>query len=286
MSPKYGVPLTNEGWKGLPIRVGEFGLQGRLEGLVAADDALLVWSGGKSEVQLAAKTPEGNSRHRFIRYGGMIDLLPKGLVFDEVLWTGQASTCVSVALEADTIERMLGEKAAFQPDRLRLALNDPHVVDLVQRLREQAHLNEPWGTMYVEALSLTVASYIYGRYGSGIEVRVAPRTLSPSQAGLLVEFIEEHLAEAVSLMDLSALIGYSPDHFARLFKAKFGRPPHKYILERRIERAKALLADHRRSIADVAISCGFASQQHLNTAFKAQAGVSPGVYRKSRVAFG
>jgi AraC family transcriptional regulator len=286
VASKYGTPLTAEPWRGWPLRVGQFSPQGKLEGLVATDDALLVWSGGTTDVTLHARRGGGTESHRFVRHGGMIDLLPRGLVLEEVEWRGQASTCVSVNFDAPAIERLLGGAATFEPDAPRLALTDSHLVDLVQRLQAQAATGQPWGSLYVEGLSLTLASYLYARYGipssrtprGRRELESAPSSL-PSRR--LLAFIEEHLGSDIGIATLAELSGYSSDHFARLFKQGFGLSPYQYILQRRVERAKSLLRDRTHSITEVAMLCGFASQAHFHTTFKARTGVTPGVYRKS-----
>lgn len=277
---KYGVPLSPEPWRGWPLRVGQFAAAGKLEGLVAASDALLVWSGGTTDVTVHARAPGGTVRHRFVRRSGMIDLLPRGIVLEDVAWQGEPSVCVSVNFDAAAIEQLLGAKATFEPEAPRLALDDGHAVDLAQRLEAQATAGQPWGSLYVEGLSLTLASYLYARYG----IRGAPRENESALPALssqrLLAFIEEHLGSDIGIATLAALAGYSPDHFARLFKQSFGLSPYQFILQRRVERAKALLRDRSHSIAEVAISCGFASQAHFHTTFKARTGVTPGAYRK------
>src|SRR3954447_813731 len=99
-TPNYGVPLANEAWPGWRLRVSEHPASGKMEGLVAADDAVLIWTGGKSEVSLHARAEQQRGRPQFVRSAGMIDLLPKGIVFEEVWWRGKACTCVSVPFDA------------------------------------------------------------------------------------------------------------------------------------------------------------------------------------------
>ena len=283
MTSKYGVPLSGDAWKGLPLRVGQFSREGKLHELVAGEDAVLVWSGGTSDVTLHTRAAQRAMRHQLRRSSGMVDLLPKQTVIEEVAWRGQASACVSVTFDAASIERMLGRRRALDPDRLRIGVTDAHVVDLVRRLQAQALAGQPWGASYVEGLCLALVSYVYGRYGGDSSPSFSADARLPAlQSERLIAFVDEHLGDSdIGLTQLAALVGYSVDHFARLFKQSFGRSPHQYILERRIERSKSLLRDRGHSIAEVAGLCGFASQAHFHTAFKARTGVTPGAFRKS-----
>jgi AraC family transcriptional regulator len=281
MSSKYGIPLTGEAWTGWPLRVGHFDRSGKLESLVGATDSVLVWSGGATEVTLHARQSGATETHRFVRKSGMIDFLPRGLLLEEVCWQGQASGCISVNFDASRVAQLLGQPAALEPEMLRLAVTDAHIVDLVHRLQTQALGGQPLGSIYVESLALTLASYVYARYGGGERVVAADTDLPALPAERLIAFVDENLGSDLGLTRLAAVAGYSPDHFARLFKRAFGLSPYQYVLERRVERAKSLLRDRSHSIAEVAMLCGFASQAHFHTTFKARTGVTPGAYRKN-----
>jgi len=71
----------------------------------------------------------------------------------------------------------------------------------------------------------------------------------------------------------------SPAHFARSFKDAFGLPPHRYLLTRRIERAKALLRDTELSITDIAFQTGWKSLGTFGRIFRDVTGESPGELR-------
>lgn len=279
MPLECSVPLTDDAWTGLPLRIGRFPGRGRMEGVVADHDAVLVWSGGRSDVTLLTEAGRQAEPHHFVRDGGMIDLLPKGIVFHELAWEGEPCTCVRVCFESEAVARLLGKNVAFEPGIVRTALTDAHLVDLVQRLQAQWDGGQPWGPLYVEALSLTLASYVHGRYGSKSRDHAPTEQLSRQDLQRLTAFVDEHLARGISLKDLADLVGYSPDHLSRLFKRAIGVTPYQYILDRRVERVKTLLRDRSLSIAKIALRCGFASQAHLNVTFKARTGVTPGAYR-------
>ncbi len=93
--------------------------------------------------------------------------------------------------------------------------------------------------------------------------------------------MEEHLAEDISLDVLADLVRLSPYHFLRSFKRSFGEPPHRYWMGRRIERAKALLANLRASITDIAFDVGFSGTSAFSAAFHRITGQTPTDYRRS-----
>jgi AraC family transcriptional regulator len=85
--------------------------------------------------------------------------------------------------------------------------------------------------------------------------------------------------EAVDLNELAGTAGVGYFHFFKAFKQSMGVSPNQYMLERRVERAKALLARTELPIADIALRVGFSSQSHFATTFRRLAGATPRVYR-------
>jgi AraC family transcriptional regulator len=280
---KYGLDVTPREWRGVPLRSGQFGPSGYRDALTADSDTVLVWSGGRSEVTINSRrehTP--TARHRIIRHSGMIDLMPAGTVIERVEWHGQRSACVSAVIAPALAHQLSSEVApGLDPESApRFGLVDAHVVDLVRRLEAQAIAGQPLGILYTEALSLTLLTYLRAHYAGYTSSAPGTGALSPWQRDRLIEYVEANLSTGIGLPDLAALSGYSADHFSRLFKRCFGQPPYQYVLARRVERAKAMLKDQSRPIANIAAACGFATQAHLNSAFKQRTGVTPGVYRR------
>jgi AraC-like DNA-binding protein len=93
------------------------------------------------------------------------------------------------------------------------------------------------------------------------------------------DHIQTHFSEAISLADLAALARLSPYHLLRVFHMEVGMPPHAYLTQVRIRKARELLGCGW-SIAAVAQETGFVDQSHLSRAFKRLTGVTPGQYRK------
>jgi AraC family transcriptional regulator len=81
---------------------------------------------------------------------------------------------------------------------------------------------------------------------------------------------------------MASEVNVSPVYLVRAFKGAVGEAPHRYVLSRRIERAKELLRDAELSIVEIALATGFSSQSHLSSWFRRFVGVSPAVYRNQR----
>jgi AraC family transcriptional regulator len=113
----------------------------------------------------------------------------------------------------------------------------------------------------------------------GERVRVAP--LGRVLTRRIEEYIDANMAADMSLSSLSLLARVSPDHFLRAFRAATGKTPHRFVLDRRLERAAALLRAEGAAIAEVARACGFRSAAHFSVKFHARFGVTPSQYRRS-----
>jgi AraC family transcriptional regulator len=288
MIHKYGLPLTDSTWSGLPMRIGHFPITGKIEELTSRSDSVLLWTGGTSHVDLAYRDVEGKAhRTQFTRSSGMIDLLPRSVALDEVRWRndGAGSSCVAVNFPQGSLAQLLGQGTNPLPEHRgpRFAVTDHHAADLITRLQAQVVAGNPLGSAYAQGLSLTIVSYLFASYGQEGPPRgplAEPGHLPRLQSEALMVFVEDFLSHDIGLVDMAAVVGYSPDHFARLFRRTFRVSPYQYLLSRRVERAKTMLRDASLPIAAVAVSCGFTSQSHLNAVFKRVTGVTPGQYRK------
>jgi AraC family transcriptional regulator len=134
---------------------------------------------------------------------------------------------------------------------------------------------------YVEALGVVLAHELV-RLNSGtqgVEERISGG-LAAWQRRKAVAYIEEHLAESISLSALARLVGLSSCYFCRAFRQSFGMPPQRYQLSQRIDRAKTLLARHAASVTDVSHTVGYADTSAFCTAFRRLTGLTPSAYRR------
>jgi AraC family transcriptional regulator len=104
--------------------------------------------------------------------------------------------------------------------------------------------------------------------------------LSPEQVRRITEYMESHLAEKTTISELAALVDLTRFHFIRSFKKAAGIPPHQFLIQLRIDRAKELLSERSHSIADVAVKTGFGSAIQLSRAFRRVVGTTPTEYRR------
>lgn len=120
---------------------------------------------------------------------------------------------------------------------------------------------------------------------AGETVRSRPAAwMTPRRLGLIEELIEARLDGCLSVHELAATLGLSDGFFSRAFTAAVGKPPHEYMIDRRIARARALLVAQHRDLAAIAAASGFSSHAHMTALFRERLGVTPSEMR--RAAFG
>ncbi|HEY5338607.1 MAG TPA: AraC family transcriptional regulator [Rhizomicrobium sp.] len=160
-------------------------------------------------------------------------------------------------------------------------VDDPvakHLCDLGQR---ELSLGGAGGRLYVEGLATSLAVHLIRTHGTSQRMPASYRGgLTPTQLRRVVEFVNVHLNDELGLAELAVVADLSPHHFGEAFKTSVGTSPHRYVMERRIHRARELLSDARRPIAEIAHAAGFSSQAHLTTNFRRAIGVTPGRFRR------
>lgn len=159
---------------------------------------------------------------------------------------------------------------------------DPVVSDAMRRLLIEAQAPSARGQMMIDALVQQIVVAILRRVIGDKAAPQRTRTLSRAELDRAMELIEDQIEENIGLEAVAATLGMPPHVFARAFKATVGTAPHQYLIKRRIARAQDLLVDTREPLAEVAYSCGFASQAHMTNVFSKRLGITPGKYRQER----
>ncbi|HBB33962.1 MAG TPA: AraC family transcriptional regulator [Cyanobacteria bacterium UBA8803] len=143
-------------------------------------------------------------------------------------------------------------------------------------LKAQLQTNDVNSRLYAESAATFLAVHLLQTYSTRKSIVQEYKSGLPQQKlRQVIEYIQEHLAEEISLNELADYLGISRYYFCRLFKQSTGLSPYQYTIQQRVERAKQLLLQGTLSISDIAIACGFTHQSHLNRHFKRLTGVTP-----------
>lgn len=200
------------------------------------------------------------------------------------LHTGQAVTSEGWSYRMIYPAADLLERAAAEVSGMRRGIpffDDPVIYDPVvfERLRlAQLALEESPSALEREMRLLDALTVLVQRHADS---RPAPSQPGSAHGALrrARDYLQTHYADDLSLEDLARVVHLSPFHLSRLFHERVGLPPHAYLNQVRVNRAKALLS-RGVPIAEVAQATGFVDQSHLSKAFKRIVGVAPGQYRK------
>jgi AraC family transcriptional regulator len=181
----------------------------------------------------------------------------------------------SVALRPEVFDALdeAGESRACEIAPLSNS-NDAFVTALVSELVRAHDAHSRLDRAYCETMSHALASYLARRYGQAAAQRRAWK-LSPWCVRRIADYVDAHIGCEIAISDLARLVGVSPGHLHRAFRATLGMTPLSYIHEKRIERASVILATEDVSIADVALRVGFLSAGHFSRTFRRLTGVHP-----------
>jgi AraC family transcriptional regulator len=211
--------------------------------------------------------------HRFVYTRGDVDILPAG---ESDYWEpAETSSSLIVRLSPSLLGRA-AEEMGLDPDRVGLEprhqLRDPQIEHIAWALDAERRAGHPGGLLYAESLGLALSVHLLGRYEAPLRL---PRGLSKPQLRRVTDYVEEHLAEDLSLARLAEVAGISASHLKAQFKRSTGLPVHEYVVQRRVERAKALLLGGRLPASQVAAEAGFAHQSHMARCMRRVLGVTP-----------
>lgn len=228
-----------------------------------------------------------------VRQGDLI-LNPGGSEANEVRWSSLSSEplqTLQVHLSKDLVARTAEEVMGHDPSRLTWigypGFQDPLLTQILLALQRELEQPNPAGNLYAQTAAQMLAVHLLRHYTRETQEKprepdVSSLALTRYQMKQVLEFMQAHLDQDLSLDALAQQIGFSPYHFARLFRQTVGESPHQFVLQQRIERAQHLLKKTNVPLAHIAIECGFASQSHLTQVFKRHLGLTPRAYRQYR----
>ena len=157
-------------------------------------------------------------------------------------------------------------------------VRDPHIEAIGWMLQAEDHDAYPGGRIFRDSLASALAARLLGmqsRTTTPPPSSKRARALPARRLRQVLEYIDAHLDEDLSLGELATIAGYSLSHFKPLFKQAVGKPVHRFVLERRVERARTLLLGGRKSMLEIAMEAGFSHPSHMARCMRRVLGVSP-----------
>ena len=158
---------------------------------------------------------------------------------------------------------------------------DPRLSALVAAARAEMVAGFPSGRLFMDSVEQAMAvTLVEGHAVRHRPVQIYRGGLGSARLRRIRELVHAKMGDDLSLDEMAQSIGLSTAHFARMFRKSTGETPHQFVLRQRVERAKAMLRVPDARVLDVAVACGFTTQQHFAQVFRDVCGVSPTQYRQ------
>jgi AraC family transcriptional regulator len=140
---------------------------------------------------------------------------------------------------------------------------------------------EQMSRLFADYVSLAFTAHVAQTYG-GMRPYSRPNQggLAPWQEKRSKDMLAGDLTAATPLHDIASACGLSVSHFSRAFRISIGLSPHAWLLQMRVEAAKAMLRRRESPLSLIALACGFADQSHFTRIFARRVGLSPGAWRR------
>jgi AraC family transcriptional regulator len=160
-------------------------------------------------------------------------------------------------------------------------LKDSRIRALMTAVNIERASGFPSGQLFLQSIEVALAAVLVHSYS------VSMKATRPIKGGLsnvgrrnVIDLIRSRISEDISLADMAAVTGLSVTHFSHIFKKSMGESPHQFVLQQRVEYAKELLLSLNLRMIDIALACGFKTQQHFARIFRKVCGLSPTEYQR------
>lgn len=264
-------------WKGASVKL----LRGRIDGHWCDGDDTVIAIILSPQHRLDVRMGDAAAPRRLRMVAGDVNVFPAGVprfVACEDSVALRIAIGGGAPLPVDLVEGSDGGEPVLRP---ALKLRDPVIEEIARALAHEVGDTGQQRQAHMDAMTQLIVTRILrqqqGAPQGGLDTYrggLAPAALQSVQA-----YIEDQLAEKISVAQLAQLVNLSPYHFSRAFRQSTGCSPYQYLFQRRIERAKVLLKGTTLPVGDIGFQCGFPGHAHFSTSFRKATGVSPYAYR-------
>jgi AraC family transcriptional regulator len=219
---------------------------------------------------------------------GAIWLSPIGVGDNEITITAPIPKAMHLYLPTTLFRRLSDDfnlpRAPAHSIRYVAGIRDEVINQIGLSILSEMTNETATGRMLVETSSLMLAARLAHAHAETELIRLptlTPPRLDDRRLRRVLAYVEEHLAEDITVADLANVACLSIFHFTRAFAAAMGVPPHRYVSRRRLETARAMIATGRASLSEIALDCRFSSQSSFTRAFRRATGMTPADYRQT-----
>lgn len=272
-SPNRVVMGSGRFWSGYRMELVRIPATGILERVSTPHHRIVFVAGGTCDIRYRSSVHE--ARHRLSP--GAFCFISRGHLFERLAWKGTRCELIMVDIEnfgvdPNPIDTFGRTDALFD---MYMGLEDARVGTLIGLMRMEIEAGCPTGGAYGEAISVALASRVASLCAS-VQSRQRPLApLSARQLQRVTDHVVKNLSQELSIDRLAALVNMSSFHFARCYKKTTGVTPHQFVVHTRIKHAQEMLAQGKRSVGEIAMEVGFASQSHFASVYRKIVGTTP-----------
>jgi len=204
---------------------------------------------------------------------GLMSLYPAG---STIRTAGGSSRYAQVCWKPELYQAIAPHLVGLPDLQPALIFPDPLVAQLIRALVDEIG-NGTMDRLLADSLVMALAMRVAQRF-STTRSQEEPDLPRPRLRRVL-DYIETHLGQDLTLTELASVACLSPSHFSRAFKQEIGTGLRCYTVQRRVQRAREMLLHSSDSLAGIAAATGFADQSHLTVVFRRETGITPGRFR-------
>lgn len=226
----------------------------------------------------------GGQRHHGLSVHGDVDIIPAGT---PSRWEIRERDTALILGLPPALLRSVAQELKIDPDRARILnrfqIRDRQIEQIGWALKTEMEHGYRNGALYLDSLARALAVHLLCHHST------QPSNGEPRKESLpghrlkqVIAYIEDNLPRDLSLKNVAQVAGLSESYCNAAFRKAMGEPIHRYVIARRVERARALLESGALPISQVALETGFAHQSHLAYHMRRVLGVSPRAIRRPR----
>jgi AraC family transcriptional regulator len=211
---------------------------------------------------------------------GSVSVFPVGDI--PAQYWKQPLRCLDVFFEPRFVARVAEDSLNGREPEFRFEPNaaDTTVEMLIRALYAELRDGCQNGALFGESLGTALAIALIQRFGTQqAAVLTCTKALNARVLKRVIDYIQSHLDEDLSLEAIADVAHISSYYFGKLFKISMGQTVHQYVMSERLKRARWLLKNRTLPQEEIALACGFSSQSHFATAFRNETGLTPRRFR-------